>query len=76
MGLLLVQWARHLGARVIGTVSTEEKARRAREAGAHDVILYTRQEFAAETKQLTGGRGAELIIDGVAKTTFAGDLTR
>lgn len=74
MGLLLVQWARHLGARVIGTVSTEEKARRAREAGAHDVILYTQEDFPAEIKRLTGGRGADLIIDGVAKTTFAGDL--
>ena len=74
MGLLLVHWARHMGARVIGTVSTEAKAQIAREAGAHDVILYTQQDFAAETKRLTGGRGADLIIDGVAKTTFSGDL--
>jgi NADPH:quinone reductase len=74
MGLLLTQWARHLGARVIGTVSTEEKARRAREAGAHETILYTQQDFAAETKRLTGGHGADLIIDGVSKTTFKGDL--
>ena len=74
MGLLLVQWARHLGARVIGTVSTEEKARAAREAGAEEVILYTRQDFVAETKRLTGGRGADLIIDGVGKTTFTGNL--
>jgi len=74
MGLLLVQWAHHMGARVIGTVSTEEKAKIARAAGADDVILYTRQDFAAETKRLTSGRGADLIIDGVAKTTFLGDL--
>jgi len=74
MGLLLVQWARHMGARVIGTVSTEHKAQIARESGAHDVILYTQQDFAAETKRLTGGRGADLIIDGVGKTTFPGDL--
>ena len=74
MGLLLVQWARHLGARVIGTVSTEAKARRAREAGAHDVILYTQKDFVAEVKRITGGHGADLIIDGVAKTTFPGDL--
>lgn len=74
MGLLLVQWARHLGARVIGTVSTEEKAQAAKEAGAHEVILYSKQDFVAETKRLTNGHGAHLIIDGVGKTTFAGNL--
>ncbi len=71
MGLLLVQWAKHLGARVIGTVSTEEKAQAAREAGADDVILYTQQDFAPEVKRLTQDEGAHLIIDGVGKTTFA-----
>jgi len=74
MGLLLVQWARHLGARVLGTVSTEEKSMVAREAGANEVILYTRADFVAETKRLTNGRGADLIIDGVGKTTFPGNL--
>jgi len=74
LGLLLVQWAKHLGARVIGTVSTEEKAQAARAAGADEVILYTRQGFVAETKRLTDGRGADLIIDGVGKTTFTGNL--
>jgi NADPH2:quinone reductase len=74
MGLLLVQWARHLGARVFGTVSTEEKATAAREAGADEVILYTRHDFVAETKRLTNGHGADLIIDGVGKTTFPGNL--
>lgn len=74
MGLLLAQWARHLGARVLGTVSTEEKAKAAREAGASEVILYTQQDFVAETKRLTNGRGADLIIDGVGKTTFPGNL--
>lgn len=74
MGLLLVQWAKHMGARVIGTVSTEEKAKLARQAGADEVILYTQQDFAIEAKRLTNGRGADLIIDGVAKTTFVGDL--
>jgi NADPH2:quinone reductase len=74
MGLLLVQWARHLGARVLGTVSTEEKARAARAAGADEVIRYTQQDFVAEVKRLTQGRGVDLIIDGVGKTTFAGDL--
>jgi NADPH:quinone reductase len=74
MGLLLVQWAKHLGARVIGTVSTEEKARIAQEAGADAVILYTRQEFVSETRRLTDDHGADLIIDGVGKTTFPGNL--
>jgi NADPH:quinone reductase len=74
MGLLLVQWAKHLGARVIGTVSTEEKSAAAREAGADDIIIYTKEDFVEETKRLTAGRGAELIIDGVGKTTFGGDL--
>jgi NADPH2:quinone reductase len=74
MGLLLVQWAHHMGARVLGTVSTEEKARAARSAGADEVILYTEQDFVAETRRLTGGHGADLIIDGVGKSTFAGNL--
>lgn len=74
MGLLLVQWARHLGARVIGTVSTEEKAKAAKKAGASDVIIYTKQNFAVETMKLTNNRGADLIIDGVAKSTFPGNL--
>lgn len=74
MGLLLVQWAKHLGAKVIGTVSTEEKAKIAKDAGADEVILYTKQDFAVEVQRLTNGHGADLIIDGVAKTTFAGNL--
>ncbi len=74
VGLLLVQWAKHLGAEVIGTVSTEEKARLAKEAGADHVILYTREDFAGETKRITKDRGADLILDGVAKSTFTADL--
>lgn len=74
VGLLLVQWAKRLGAVVIGTVSTEEKARQARAAGADHVILYTARDFVSETKRLTHGLGAQLILDGVAKTTFPGDL--
>lgn len=70
VGGLLVQWAKHLGATVIATVGTEEKAAVAREAGADHVILYTQQDFGAETKRLTNGRGAELILDGVGKSTF------
>jgi NADPH2:quinone reductase len=74
VGLQLVQWAKHLGSRVIGTVSTEEKAQAAREAGADHVILYGSQDFIAEVKRITGGKGAELILDGVGRTTFTGDL--
>ncbi len=74
VGLLLVQWAKHLGARVLGTVSTEEKAKIAKEAGADHVILYAKQDFVSETRRLTDGRGADLILDGVSKSTFSGDL--
>jgi NADPH2:quinone reductase len=70
VGLLLCRIAKRRGARVIGTVSTEEKAARAREAGADDVILYTRSDFVAETKRLTGGRGVQAVYDSVGKTTF------
>jgi NADPH2:quinone reductase len=74
MGLLLVQWAKHLGARVIGTVSTEEKAKIAREAGADEVILYTKHDFVAECKKFTDGKGVDYIIDGVGKDTFTKNL--
>jgi len=70
VGQLLVQMAHNLGARVIGTVSTEEKAKIAREAGADEVILYTQQDFEAETKRLTSGKGVDVVYDGVGKTTF------
>jgi len=74
LGLLLVQWAKHMGAAVIGTVSTDEKAKIAREAGADNVILYTKQDFAEEVKKLTGGAGVDYVIDGVGKTTFTKNL--
>lgn len=70
VGHLLVQIAKRRGARVIGTVSTEEKARLAREAGADEVILYTQTDFEAETRRLTGGKGVEVVYDSVGKTTF------
>ncbi|MGH7322494.1 MAG: quinone oxidoreductase family protein, partial [Candidatus Rokuibacteriota bacterium] len=70
VGLLLCQMAKRAGARVIGTVSTEEKARLAREAGADEVVLYTRQDFEAEVKRLTGGKGLQVVYDSVAKDTF------
>lgn len=74
VGLLLLQMARRHGARVIGTVSTEAKASLAREAGADDVILYTQQDFEAETKRLTDGRGVQVVYDSVGKTTFEKSL--
>lgn len=70
VGLLLVQIAHNIGARVIGTVSTDEKAKLAREAGADDVILYTKDDFEAETKKLTGNKGVDVVYDSVGKTTF------
>lgn len=70
VGLLLIQMAKTLGARVLGTVSTPEKAQLATEAGADDVILYTQTDFEAEVKRLTDGRGVDVVYDSVAKTTF------
>ncbi len=70
VGLLLTQMAHNIGARVIATVSTEEKAKLARAAGADEVILYTQVDFEAETKRLTGGKGLDVVYDSVGKTTF------
>ena len=70
VGLLLVQMAHNIGARVIGTVSTEEKAKLAREAGADDIIFYTKDDFETETKRLTDGKGVDVVYDSVGKTTF------
>jgi NADPH:quinone reductase len=70
VGLLLTQMAHNIGARVIATVSTDEKAKLARDAGADDVILYTQADFEAETKKLTGGKGVDVVYDSVGKTTF------
>jgi NADPH2:quinone reductase len=70
VGLLLTQIAKMRGARVFGTVSTEEKAALAREAGADEVILYTEKDFEAEVMRLTSGKGVNVVYDSVAKTTF------
>jgi NADPH2:quinone reductase len=70
VGLLLVQMAHNIGARVIATVSTDEKAKLAHGAGADEVILYTQVDFEAETKRLTGGKGVDVVYDSVGKTTF------
>ena len=73
-GLLLCQMAKHAGARVIATASTEEKAALAREAGADEVILYTQADFETEVKRLTVGSGVHVIFDSVGRTTFAKGL--
>jgi NADPH2:quinone reductase len=74
VGLLLVQMAKQIGARVIGTVGTAEKARLARDAGADEVINYREQDFEAETKRLTGGKGVDVVYDGVGQSTFDKDM--
>jgi NADPH2:quinone reductase len=75
VGLLLIQMAKHLGARVFTTVSTDEKAALAREAGADETILYTHEDFAAKVRELTGGKGVPVVYDSVGKTTFDASLT-
>jgi len=75
VGLLLCQIAKLRGARVLGTVSTREKAALARGAGADEVILYTEQDFETEVKRLTNGAGLQVIYDSVGKTTFEKGLS-
>lgn len=70
VGLLLTQIAAKIGARVITTVSTKEKAELSREAGAAEVILYTEKDFEAEVKRITGGKGVDVVYDSVGRTTF------
>jgi NADPH:quinone reductase len=70
VGLLLVQMAHNIGAHVIATVSTDEKAKLALDAGADEVILYSQADFEVETKRLTGGKGLDVVYDSVGKTTF------
>ena len=74
VGLVLTQMARRRGARVITTVSTEEKAQLSRENGADEVILYTQTDFTAEVKRLTGGQGVHAVYDSVGQKTFEGSL--
>jgi NADPH:quinone reductase len=75
MGLLLTQLGKMFGATVIGTVSTDEKAALAKEAGADHVILYSKQDFVAEVKRITNNRGVDVVYDGVGATTFEKGLT-
>ena len=74
VGLILVQWLKAVGARVIGTVSTEDKAELARQAGADDVILYTHEDTAQRVRQMTGGEGVRVTFDGVGMSTWESSL--
>jgi NADPH:quinone reductase len=74
VGLLVIQMAKKKGARVIGTVSTEEKAKLAREAGVDEIIFYTQKDFEAEIKRLTQGKGVQVVYDSVGKSTFEKSL--
>ena len=74
MGLLLCQWGKALGARVFGTTSTPEKAALARAHGCDEVILYTKEDFAAHIRTVTKDRGVDVVYDGVGKTTFQKSL--
>ena len=74
VGLLLVQMAKKIGARVIGTAGTQEKAQLARDAGADECIVYTEADFETETRRLTDGKGVNVVYDGVGKETFDKDL--
>lgn len=74
VGLLLVQMAKRIGARVIGTAGTHDKAQLARDAGADECIVYTESDFEIETKRLTGNQGVHVVYDGVGKATFDRDL--
>jgi NADPH2:quinone reductase len=73
-GLLITQMAKMLGARVIGTTSSQQKAESARQAGADEIILYTEQNFEDEVKRLTDGRGVDVVYDSVGKSTWDGSL--
>jgi NADPH2:quinone reductase len=74
VGLILCQWAKYLGATVIGTAGNEEKAGLAREHGCEHAIVYTREDFVARVKEITAGRGVAVVYDSVGKDTFAGSL--
>ncbi|HUI12152.1 MAG TPA: quinone oxidoreductase [Xanthobacteraceae bacterium] len=74
VGLILCQWANHLGANVIGTVGSKDKAELAKANGCHHTILYREEDFVARTKEITGGKLCEVIYDGIGKTTFPASL--
>ena len=74
IGLIACQWANHLGANVIGTVGSKEKAELARKHGAHHTILYRNEDFPAKVKEITGGKMCAVVYDGVGKDTFPASL--
>ena len=74
VGLILCQWAKHLGATVIGTVGSQDKAELAKKNGCDHVILYKNEDFVAKVKDITGGKMCDVVYDGVGKTTFPGSL--
>jgi NADPH2:quinone reductase len=74
VGLIMCQWAKHLGATVIGTVSSDEKADVARAHGCDHAIVYTREDFAARVREITSGEGVPVVYDSVGKATFEGSL--
>jgi NADPH2:quinone reductase len=74
IGLIACQWANYLGANVIGTVGSKDKAELAKKSGAHHVILYRDEDFAAKVKEITGGKLCEVVYDGVGKATFPASL--
>jgi NADPH2:quinone reductase len=74
VGLIASQWARHLGAIVIGTVGSDEKAELARAHGCHHVIVYTRENFVERVREITGGQGVAVVYDSVGQETFMGSL--
>ncbi len=74
VGLILCQWARHIGATVIGTVGSDDKAVIARANGCDHAIVYTREDFAVRVREITGGKGVPVVYDSVGRTTFEGSL--
>src|SRR6202166_764489 len=74
VGLILCQWANHLGANVIGTVGSKDKADLARANGCHHTILYRDEDFVARVKEITGGKLCDVVYDGIGKTTFPASL--
>jgi NADPH2:quinone reductase len=74
IGLIAAQWARHLGATIIGTVGSDEKAKLAKDAGCTHVINYKTEDFVKRTKEIMGGQGVDVVYDGVGKDTYPGSL--
>jgi NADPH2:quinone reductase len=74
VGLIACQWANHLGATVIGTVGSKDKAEIAKKNGAHHTILYRDEDFVAKVKEITSGKLCDVVYDGIGKTTFPGSL--